>query len=107
MGKTVSVDVRHQLGAVEAECRVRIGVDALQQKFADHLSALRIDWTPGRADASLTVLGHTIASTIEFLPEVVRISVDLPLLLALAAEKIKGSIAQHTGEMLQLPPPKA
>ena len=107
MGKTVSVDVPHQLGAEEAERRVRIGVEALQQKFADKLTALHIDWTPGRANASLTIMGNAITSTTEFLPNVVRISVELPLLLALLAEKIKGSVAQHTGEMLQLPPPKA
>jgi hypothetical protein len=36
----------------------------------------------------------------------VRVSLELPLMLALLAEKAKGMIAQHTGDLLKLPPPK-
>jgi hypothetical protein len=42
----------------------------------------------------------------EFFPDIVRVSLELPWVLAMIAEKAKGLMTRHTGEMLQLPPPK-
>lgn len=107
MGKVVSVDVKHSLGAAEAKRRVQEGVDALRQKYASHLSALQIDWAETTADVTITALGQTFKGALEFLPDVVRVSLELPWVLAMIAEKAKGLMTRHTGEMLQLPPPKA
>ncbi len=114
MGQIVTVDVPHQLGAEEAKRRVQAGVDALQQKFADKLSGLKIDWQETHADVNMTVMNFPLRGmnfplhgALDFLPDCVRVSLDLPWALALIAEKTKGMIARHTGEMLQLPPPKA
>jgi hypothetical protein len=107
MAQTVTVDVKHELGAEEAKRRVQAGIEALQSKLGDKLGALKIDWAETHADILLSVMGHTLRGAMDFLPDCVRISVDLPWALALVAEKIKGTISQHAGEMLKLPPPKA
>ncbi len=106
MGQTVSVDVPHKLGAEESERRVRVGIEALQQKYAQHLSALHITWSEAHADFAITVMGHSLTGALEFLADRVRVSMELPWVLALIAEKAKGMIARHTDEMLQLPAPK-
>jgi hypothetical protein len=107
MGQPVSVDVPHKLGAVEAERRVRSGFGLLQDKLGDKLTALNVTWGEGRADLAITAMGQTLHGVLEFLPDVVRVTVDLPWFLAALGEKIAGKIAQKTGEVLQLPPPKA
>jgi hypothetical protein len=105
MAHTVTVDVKHQLSPEEAKRRVHDGIDALQSKLGDKLGHLKIDWAETHADVLLTVMGHNLRGGLDFLPGIVRVSLELPWALALIAEKIKGTIAQHTGEMLHLPPP--
>lgn len=106
MGQTVTVDVPHKLGAEEAQRRVQAGVEALRHKYAEHFSALHIEWKDLRADIALTVMGHSLTGALDFLPDRVRVSLELPWLLAMIAEKARGMIAKHTDEMLQLPPPR-
>jgi hypothetical protein len=106
MGKIVSVDVKHQLGAEEARRRVHEGVDALKEKYAEKLSIVTIVWSDMHADIKITAMGHALTGAMDFLPDCVRVSLELPLMLALLAEKAKGMIAQHTGDLLKLPPPK-
>ncbi|MGO9391082.1 polyhydroxyalkanoic acid system family protein [Rhodoblastus sp.] len=107
MAHIVTVDVPHQLGAEEAKRRVEAGIEALQQKFAHKLDGLHIDWQGTHADVNMTVMNFPLRGGLDFLPDCVRVSLDLPWALALIAEKTKGMISRHTGEMLQLPPPKA
>jgi hypothetical protein len=107
MGQTVTVDVQHKLGAAEAQRRVQIGMEAMQQKYGDKLSALHIAWSDAHADLSVVVMGHELKGALDFLDDCVRVSLDLPWILAMMAEKAKGMIARHTEDMLQLPPPKA
>ena len=107
MAQTVTVDVKHQLGPEEAKRRVHDGIAALQHRFGDKLGAVKVEWAETRADVLVGVMGHNLRGGMEFLPGIVRISVELPWALALIAEKIKGKISHHAGEMLHLPPPKA
>jgi hypothetical protein len=107
MGQTVSVNVKHSLGAEEAQKRVRAGIEALQQKYADKLSSVAVDWSDLRADVAVSAMGHSLKGALEFLPDAVRVSLELPWVLALIAEKTKGVLTRETEAMLQLPPPKA
>lgn len=106
MGQTVTVDVPHKLGAAEAQRRVQAGVEALQQKYGDKVSAFHIAWSNAHADLSVTAMGHELKGALDFLDDCVRVSLDLPWILALMAEKAKGMIRGHTEDMLKLPPPK-
>ena len=105
MGQIVSVDVKHSLGAEEAKRRVQAGIDGLRQKYAAQLSKLQIDWSDLRGDITVSAMGQTFKGAMEFFPDVVRVSLELPWVLAMIAEKAKGLMTRHTGEMLQLPPP--
>ena len=105
MAKTISVDVAHKLGIDEAMRRVRVGIGFMQEKFGDKLSAFDVTWGEARADLSITAMGHTLHGAMEFLPEAVRVSLDLPWIFAALGEKIVGKMAHHTEEMLALPPP--
>jgi hypothetical protein len=106
MGQTVSVDVPHKLGAEEAERRLREGFGLLQEKLGDKLSSLNVVWGDGRADLTITAMGQTARGALEFLPEAVRVSIEIPWFLAALGEKIVGKIAQKTEQVLQLPAPK-
>jgi hypothetical protein len=51
-------------------------------------------------------MGQTLKGGLEFLPEAVRVTIDLPWFLSALGDKLVAKIAQKTGEVLQLPPPK-
>jgi len=106
MGKTITVDVPHKLGAAEAERRVRNGFGVMRDKFGDKLSAVDIAWGQGSADLTVTAVGQTLRGGLEFLPDVVRVTIDLPWLLAAIGETITNKIARKTEEVLRLPPPR-
>jgi hypothetical protein len=106
MGQVISVDVKHSLGAEEAKQRVQAGIDALREKYSAQLSALQIDWTDLRGDVTVTAMGQTFKGAMEFFPEYVRVSLELPWVLAMIAEKAKSLMTKHTDDMLRLPPPK-
>jgi hypothetical protein len=105
MGKIVSVDIKHELGAEEAKRRFQDGIDAMKHKYADKLSALTVEWTDLHADLKFTIIGHSLTAALDFLPNVVRVSLELPWILAMAADKAKSMIARNGSEMLKLPPP--
>ncbi len=106
MGQTVSVDVPHKLGAEEAERRVRAGIEALKSKYGETLSIVQVDWGEARADLTIAIFGHSLKAAMDFLPDCVRVSLELPWVLAMVAEKAKSLMAHQTEEMLRLPPPK-
>jgi len=106
MGQIVSVDVKHSLGAKEAKRRVQAGIDAIRDKYTAQLTALRIDWDDLRADVTVTAMGHTIKGAMEFFPEFVRISLELPWIMAMIAGRAKQLMTKHAGDMLRLPPPR-
>ncbi|MBB4196993.1 hypothetical protein CCR94_23520 [Rhodoblastus sphagnicola] len=107
MGQPISVDVPHKLGAEEAERRVRRGFGLVREKLGDKLSALDVTWGEGRADLKITAMGQTLRGGLEFLPQAVRVTIDLPWFLAALGQTVVGKIARRTAEVLRLPPPKA
>ena len=107
MGKPVSVDVPHKLGAEEAERRCRNGFGMMQDKLGDKLQAINVVWGDRRADLTITAMGQTLRGVLEFLPEAVRVTIDLPWLLAAIGETLAGKIAKKTEEVLKLPTPRA
>jgi Putative polyhydroxyalkanoic acid system protein (PHA_gran_rgn) len=106
MGQIVSVDVKHSLGAEEAKRRVQAGIAAMKAKYGEQLSFAQVEWNDLHADVVVTAMGHSLKGAFDFLPDCVRVSLELPLILALIAEKAKGLIAKKTEDMLLLPPPK-
>ena len=106
MGQIVSVDVKHSLGAEEAKRRVQAGIEAMKAKYGEQLSFAQVEWNDMHADFVIAALGHALKGAFDFLPDCVRVSLELPWVLALVAEKAKSLIAQKTEKMLLLPPPK-
>ncbi|MGO8737476.1 polyhydroxyalkanoic acid system family protein [Rhodoblastus sp.] len=106
MGQIVSVDVKHRLGAEEAKRRVQAGIEAMKAKFGEQLSFADVEWQDTHADFTFNAMGHSLKGAFDFLPDCVRVFLDLPWILAIIAEKAKGLMAKKTEDMLFLPPPK-
>ncbi|WP_298422665.1 polyhydroxyalkanoic acid system family protein [Rhodoblastus sp.] len=105
MGQIVSVDVKHSLGAEEAKRRVQAGIEAMKEKYGEQLSVLQVDWSDMHADVVVGAMGHSLKGAFDFLPDCVRVSLELPWILAMIADKAKSLIAHKTENMLLLPPP--
>lgn len=106
MGQIVSVDVKHSLSPEEAKRRVQAGIEAMRAKYGEQLSFAQVAFNDMHADVVITTLGHSLKGAFDFLPDCVRVSLELPWVLALVAEKAKSLMAQKTETMLLLPPPK-
>jgi hypothetical protein len=106
MGQIVSVDVKHGLGAEEAKRRVQAGIEAMKAKYGEQLAFAQVEFNDMHADVVFTAMGHSLKGAFDFLPDCVRVSLELPWVLALVAEKAKALIAHKTEDMLLLPPPK-
>jgi hypothetical protein len=106
MGQIVSIDVKHSLGAEESKRRVQAGIEAMKAKYGEQLSFAQVEWNDMHADVVVSALGHSLKGTFDFLPDFVRVSLELPWILALVAERAKSLIAHKTEDMLLLPPPK-
>ncbi|WP_298357714.1 polyhydroxyalkanoic acid system family protein [Rhodoblastus sp.] len=106
MGQIVTVDVKHSLGPEEAKRRVQAGIEAMKAKYGEQLSFAEVQFNDMHADVVITALGHSLKGAFDFLPDCVRVSLELPWVLALVAERAKGLIAHKTETMLLPPPPK-
>ncbi len=105
MGQIVSVDVKHSLGAEEAKRRVQAGIEEMKAKYGEQLSFAQVEWNDMHADLVISAMGHGLKGAFDFLPDCVRVSLELPWILAIVAEKAKSLIAHKTEDMLLLPPP--
>ncbi len=105
MGQIVSVDVKHGLGAEEAKRRVKAGIEEMKAKYGEQLSFAQVEWNDMHADLVISAMGHSLKGAFDFLPDCVRVSLELPWILAIVAEKAKSLIAHKTEDMLLLPPP--
>lgn len=105
MGQIVSVDVKHSLGAEEAKRRVQAGIEEMKAKYGEQLSFAQVEWNDMHADLVISAMGHGLKGAFDFLPDCVRVSLELPWIFAIVAEKAKSLIAHKTEDMLLLPPP--
>ena len=101
MSKPLLVSIPHQLGKDEAVRRLKGGMAQLKERTDGKIAAAEDSWTENRADFRLSVLGQTASGNLEVLDDSVRLEVQLPWLLAMAAEKVRPLIEKQGHLMLE------
>ncbi|HEV7372299.1 polyhydroxyalkanoic acid system family protein [Arenibaculum sp.] len=99
MSRPVTVSIPHQLGKQEARNRLQEGRDRMRSHLAGVATSIDEEWQGDTLVFRVVALAQTITGRIEVLDDSVEVEVDLPWMLAMLAEKIKGRV-RHQGALM-------
>jgi hypothetical protein len=100
--KTIDVSIPHRLGREEARTRLKSGVERLQSQFGGgQVAQVQHNWTDYRADFAFSAMGQGITGRVNVEDEAIKLSVDLPWMLAVLADKIRGKIETEGKKLLE------
>lgn len=101
MSKPFTASVSHRLGKEEAARRLQSGLSGVRERFGQHFNVLEERWTDEHLDFHIAVLGQDARGTVDVDDEAVHLSVELPFLLNMMANKAKGMLKQQATLMLE------
>lgn len=99
MSRPVSVDIPHRLGVAEAKVRIDKGFGQLEQQISGGLAQVEKRWDEDRMHFTAKVMGQTIAGRLHVLADAVKMEIDLPPVLAMIADTVKGRLKKQ-GQLL-------
>jgi hypothetical protein len=100
MADPITVDIPHRLGRAQAHERIDKGVGQIAAIVPG--SAIRArHWDGDALTFTLESFGQRITSKIEVFDDSVRITVDLPPILALAAQRIREQLGATGTKLLR------
>lgn len=99
MSKPVIVSIPHNLGREEARNRLQKGLANLRNQASTPLTFVEDAWTGDHLDFKVGALGQTMTGRLDIEDALVRLEVDLPWVLAVFADKVKG-LVQKQGQLL-------
>ncbi len=99
MSKPVTVTIPHQLGRAEARRRIDEGFARLTAQLGGGLAQINKTWSGDQMQFAARAVGQAISGRLDVLDDAVKMEIDLPPLLAMIADKIRGRI-QKEGQLL-------
>ena len=99
MAETIKVDIPHKLGRAAARTRIDEGFGRLRQEMLGGMVKFEDTWNGDHLDFKARVMGQTVTGRLDVLDEAVHVEVDLPMMLAAIAEKLKGKLRKE-GQIL-------
>src|SRR5687767_5185599 len=99
--KTIDVSIPHRLGRAEAKSRLQAGAQQLRAQFGGQAAQVQETWQDYHADFRFAVMGQAITGRMDVLDDAIKLSVDVPWVLAMIADKIKGRIEQEGRKLLE------
>src|SRR4051794_23119053 len=99
--KTVDVSIPHQLGRATAKARLQQGAERLRTQFGGQAAQVEETWTGDRCDFKFSAMGQSITGRMDVQDAAIKLSVDLPWMLAMIADKIRGRIEQEGRKLLE------
>lgn len=99
MSRPVSIDIPHKLGVAEARKRIEAGFGQLQQQISGGLAQVEKRWEGDRMTFSAKVIGQAISGRLLVLDDAIKMEIDLPPMLAMIADTIKGRVKKQ-GQLL-------
>jgi hypothetical protein len=104
MRKTIDVSIPHRLTRDEARSRLRQAAGLLQTQIAGtaagQVAQVHEAWQDYHNDFRFTALGQSITGRMDVEADVIKLSVDVPWILAALADRIRGRIEQEARRLL-------
>jgi hypothetical protein len=102
--KTIDVSIPHRLTRDEARQRLRDGAAKLQAQFAgagQPVAQVSEAWRDYHNDFRFTAMGQSISGRMDVEPACIRLSVDVPWMLAMFGDAVRGRIEQEARKLLE------
>ena len=99
--KTIDVSIPHRLGRDQARARLQGASEKLRSQFGAQVAQVHETWTGDHADFKFTAMGQSITGRIDVEESTIKLAVDLPWILAMLAEKIRGRVEQEGRKLLE------
>ena len=101
MSKTIHISLPHQLTPAEVKSRLAKGITDFRASPMSKMAALSESWQGDVMHLSASAMSQTITGRITVMDKSVEIDVDLPLIFALLAGRVKGEIEQQGRKLLE------
>ncbi len=101
MSKPITIAIPHQLGVAAARQRIEDGLERAGQQFGDAAKALTKTWEGDRMSFSVAAMGQTITGHLDVEAAAVQVTVNLPNVLALIADRVKGRVQTEGQKLLK------
>ncbi|KQT82461.1 polyhydroxyalkanoic acid system family protein [Aurantimonas sp. Leaf443] len=101
MAETIKVDIPHRLGRPVARQRIEEGVANLKTSSAGGFLKVEHAWTEDRLDFKARAMGQTATGRLDVRDDHVHLEIDLPMMLAMFAEKLRGRLKREGQVLLE------
>jgi len=101
MPKTITLSLSHDLTPDEVKRRIVTAIADARSKHPDVLKDAHERWTENQMDFTARAMGQTITGRVVIEPNVVHLSLELPVILAMLAGKLKPQIEAEGRKLLQ------
>ena len=101
MTKPLVVSIPHSLGKEDAVRRLKSGFGSVPATFQQVLAVQEEVWTGDHLQFRISALGQVAAGAIDVAEDHVRLTLTLPWLLAMFAEKIQTLVGNQAKLMLE------
>jgi putative polyhydroxyalkanoate system protein len=99
--KTIDVSIPHRLGRAEARTRLQSGAERLRAQFGGQVANVQETWNGDHADFRFSAMGQSITGRMDVLDDAIKLSVDVPWIFAMIADKVRGRIEQEGRKLLE------
>ena len=100
--RTITISIPHRLAQDEARRRIRSGIADARRQFVGKLTQLDENWTTeDHLEFRLAAMGQPITGRLDVLPDAITLSIDLPWLLAMLADRIKPEVERRGRKLLE------
>ncbi|MBL1258715.1 MULTISPECIES: polyhydroxyalkanoic acid system family protein [unclassified Methylocystis] len=106
MANTITITVPHDLGVETAKKRLAERIEMLQREYVDKVAQSEVSWAGDVATVRVAALGQSATARMTVLPELVRIEVQLPWLLAKLSGGLQDFISRNANDVLRIGPGK-
>jgi hypothetical protein len=101
MSKTIELSIPHKLSQDEARSRLQNGIADFRRQHGGKIANVEEQWTGNHLDFKFSVLAQNATGRVDVEPDVVKLSIDLPWLLAALAQKIRPQVEQEGRKLLE------
>jgi putative polyhydroxyalkanoate system protein len=103
MPQPLVVTVPHKLTKEQARARIAGGVGHFRQQFGASVTRFDDAWDGDRLKLDVSAMGQAVGARVDVGDKDVRIEVDLPWMLAMLADKIRGRVETDARKLLEHP----
>lgn len=101
MARTINLSIPHSLTQQEARDRIQKGITELRTAHASRLSRVEEQWIENHLDFNVHAVGQHVAGRLDVLPNEVKMSIDLPWMVALLAGKFVKEVETEGRKLLE------